>query len=120
MLTDKPTVMEKETVHIIWQRDPDTYDLLSLHTESGTTVSLGFPLSVFQDADAWYNRMVPEDAGKELLLLNEVFKKGRGKIQYHILGKDGSRWLVRESAEIKIPEGDEKKVLSGEWLCEKK
>ena len=120
MLIDKPITMGREKVHIRWQRDPETLNLISLHTESGTARLLGFPLSVFQDMNEWYERMVPEDVGKELLLLSEIYQKGRGRIRYRIRGRDGSEWLVTETAEMKVPEEGGKRVLSGEWICEKK
>lgn len=120
MLINKNASAEKEVVRINWKRDAETFNLLSLQAEDELTAHPAFSLPVFRDSDAWYRRMLPGDAGKELGLLNEVYKKGKGTIRYSMLGLDGSEWLVTESMELKVTAGKEKGVIQGKWICEKK
>lgn len=120
MLINQRPSKEKNIVHVTWQRDPRTFDLLSLQTKDDVAGTANFPLEIFRNTDAWYDRMRPEDTGKELWLLREVYKKGSGSIRYSILATDGSEWLVTESMELKTPEGKENEILYGEWICERK
>ncbi|TCS88236.1 hypothetical protein EDD80_10398 [Anseongella ginsenosidimutans] len=120
MLINKNASAEKEVVRIHWERDAETFNLLSLQTGEELTAHPAFSLPVFRDSDAWYRRMLPGDAGKELGLLKEVYTKGKGKIRYSMLGLDGSEWLVTESMELKVPRGEGKGIIQGKWICEKK
>lgn len=118
MLTNKHTAMEKEVVCIKWKRDAETFNILSFHIEDELTTHPAFSPGILRDIDAWYGRMLPSDAGKELGLLKEVYTKGKGTIHYSMLGLDGSEWLVTESMELKVTGG--KGVIQGQWICEKK
>lgn len=120
MLINQPSSGQTNTVRISWQRDPRTFDLLWLRTKGDVPGTPVFPLEIFRNTDAWYDRMRPEDAGKELWLLREVYKKGKGSIRYSILATDGSEWLVVESMELRTPEGKQDAVLHGEWVCERR
>lgn len=120
LFTGKREVPEKKLVRITWKRDAETFNLLSLDTKDEVAASPAFPLQVFRDTDSWYTRMLPEDSGKELWLLKQVYQKGSGEISYRVRGLDGSEWQVTESMRLESSGDSGRKVINGKWICEKK
>lgn len=119
MHTDKQAMTPPDIVRIHWKRDPDTFNLLSVDNGDEKVVSSVFPLGFHNNADAWYEQMEPADSGKELWLLKEVYKKGKGVICYAMRGLDGSRWQVTETMEMRASDSG-KDVIYGKWVCQRK
>lgn len=118
MLIDNPPLMKSKVIHITWERDPDTFNMLAIHTENNDSHLLGFPIRIFyRDVNAWYSRMHPEDKGRELFMLVDVYRKGKSKGRYRVLAKDGSEWQVTEVMEIHLSTAENRTVLHGKWIC---
>lgn len=118
MRIDIQPAMESEVVCFFWKRDAETFSLLSLETRNQLAASIAFPLRLLRDIDAWYGRMCPGDTGKELWLLKQVYQKGKGTIDYDVLGLDGHKWRITESMELRTGENGRAEI-HGKWICKK-
>lgn len=112
-------MIRPDLVRIHWKRDPETLSLLSLDSGDEKLLSSIFPVGPKYNPNAWYEQMDKADSGKELWLLKEVYKTGKGEICYALRGLDGSRWQVTETMEIKANDSG-KDVIYGKWVCQRK